>query len=263
MTSAAGSWGATPHGLGPQIDEFRPSPWPYGMRRPPSRADIFLISLGSLILLSLVHLSMGGWRALLNPVCLLALLFPPVLTLLLPLLIRRGPPDLVVRAFAGGLVCRRGVREVVVRWDDVTETELMPLPNGTATVLQLRLRDGRKIDLDATLERREVLQLLVEAETFARLWPPLLERFLAGERLVFGQLRADRRGLTVEGYGFEVLPWHHLDRVDLEGKGHIIRVRREGALLTWFRESIPNQHLFLALVDHVHKHGPPPDAALS
>jgi hypothetical protein len=133
-----------------------------------------------------------------------------------------------------------------------------PLPPDAGDVLlQLQLGDGRTFLLDDSLPRLEVLQLLIEAETFSRLWPGVLERFLAGQRVAFGPLRAERRGLTVEGYGFEVLPWHHVEGIDLEAGGRAVRVRQEGAFLNWFRGGIPNQHLFLALADHVRRHGPP------
>src|SRR5439155_1716808 len=123
----------------------------------------------------------------------------------------RRTRGLVVRAFAGGLVRTHNGRHEVARWDDVTETEFVNLQDARGFVFQLRLRDGRVLALEEGLTRRDVLQLLIEAETFARLWPGVLERFLAGERVVFGRLRADRRGLTQEGYGFEVLPWHQVD----------------------------------------------------
>jgi hypothetical protein len=245
--------------LGPLLDEFRAAAAP----AMPSLIGLLVIFLALLVLVCfqlVTHYAVSGWPGVYGVLVTagvgLGIGLPAIV---LGLLLRwRRTRSLVVRAFAEGLVRTQNGRSEVVRWDDILDMGFLLGDESGMVPLQLRTRDGRTLTLDHDLERCDVLQFLIEAETFSRLWPGVLERFLAGERIVFGRLRADRRGLTVEGYGFEVLPWHHIDRIDLEGGGRVIRVRQTGALLNWFRGGIPNQHLFLALVDHVRHHGPPP-----
>ena len=244
---------AVPPDFGPQTDEFHGPP-----RQAPLVGPLAFLGsfVGVLFLLSLAGFVRSGKLV----ACLMALVtFLLLLGILLGiLLLRLRASVVVVRVFAEGLVrTQRGTQEVV-RWDDFLDFRLSASDRTpTQSTLLLRTRSGRTLSFERTLQRRDELQLLIEAETYARLWPRLLERFRKGERLVFGHLRADKRGLTVEGYGFEVLPWHHIDRVELVRHGTAVEVRQEGAFLTWFSESIPNPHLFLALVDHVHLHGPP------
>jgi hypothetical protein len=246
-----------PEGLGPLIDEFRPGVIPEGSQS--RTAEMFQVLTGSACLLLVVSVVIWGWKGLGGGLVLagFTLLVGLPVCLLVHLLRRRRTHGLVVRAFTGGLVRTRNDKSDIFRWDDVVELSFPPNEEVGLALLQVRARDGRTLIIDEPLPRLDVLQLLIESETFARLWPNVLERFLAGERVVFGPLRADKRGLTVEGYGFDVLPWHHVDRIDLEGGGQVIHVRQEGAFLNWFRGSIPNQHLFLALMDHVRHHGPP------
>ncbi|MDY3555374.1 DUF6585 family protein [Gemmata sp. JC717] len=106
--------------------------------------------------------------------------------------------------------------------------------------------DGVEAHFGPALTDYDALAAQVQTRSFAALWPRARDRFLAGERLEFGELELDLTGLR---HGGKLLPWRELKELTVaQGK---LSVKQSGKWLPWALTDVfgvPNPHVLFALV---------------
>lgn len=111
--------------------------------------------------------------------------------------------------------------------------------------------DGVEAHFGPALTEYDALAAQVQARTFAALWPGVLDRFRAGERIDFGELEAGRSGLRHNG---KLLPWRELKELTVaQGK---LSLKQAGKWLPWALVDVggvPNPHLLFALADEARR----------
>jgi hypothetical protein len=113
--------------------------------------------------------------------------------------------------------------------------------------LHLCRKDGVRVAISNYLENAEAFSQLIQERTAEILWPLILERLQGGDSCPFGALAVSPAGLTHTTSG--LLPWQKIDWV-FTGLGSV-RIRQYWGFGPWCRVgiwSVPNPHLFLALV---------------
>lgn len=111
--------------------------------------------------------------------------------------------------------------------------------------------DGVEAHFGPALTDYDALAAEVQKRTFAVLWPGIRDRFHAGDRVDFGELEVDTRGLRHNG---RLLPWRELKELAIaQGK---LSIKQAGKWLPWAlvdMGSIPNPHLLFALADEARR----------
>lgn len=106
--------------------------------------------------------------------------------------------------------------------------------------------DGVEAHFGPALTDYDALAQQVQARTFAALWPRARDRFLAGERVEFGEIDLDHAGVR---YGGKLLPWRELKELAVaQGK---LSIKQSGKWLPWALvdvSGVPNPHVLFALV---------------
>jgi len=153
--------------------------------------------------------------------------------------------------FRDAVVRTAGAATEIFRWSDVAEvyTFLNPLTGNRRVVT----RDGRKLEIDASVKGSKKLGEAVQQTVFDRLLPDAMKAFDTGETLAFGPLRLNQGFLHYKNHNVE---WRQVERVSLPYNAftHAVQfeVRTAGSLLPWCvvpAQNIPNVDIFKKLVE--------------
>jgi hypothetical protein len=123
---------------------------------------------------------------------------------------------------------------------------------GGMNYLQLTSYDGRSGTIPVIVPGFTRLAERVQNETFRRLFPKAMERFDAGEVLVYGPIVLTRAGLES---GKKELPWDDVNELKVNSKVVTIS-KKSGVFKTWFTgqlSAIPNAHVLVAMLEYAKK----------
>jgi len=173
------------------------------------------------------------------------LVFPTGLLHLKPSTVESFPWDdvqtVTLKAGAGSAVfVKDAAGEVLSAWITVPTTVVQVWNSW----VQLTRTDGLTAKLTTVIAGFPDLAREVQAETFARLWPGVRDRFLAGETIPFGTVAASREGLGVK----KKVPWADVKKITASQK--VLSVEKKGGwvpVLTIPLEAVPNPHLLFAV----------------
>lgn len=155
---------------------------------------------------------------------------------------------LKVQKADGAVVVRSPGGEPLSAW---VPAEVPAVQMWTAGLTLVRA-DGVEAHFGPALGGYDALAVEVQSRTFGRLWADARDRFLAGHTVAFGDLGASRAGLW---HGGKVLRWAELKDVSIAG-GALV-VKQTGKWLGWATvkdvSTVPNPHVFFALVEEARK----------
>jgi hypothetical protein len=175
------------------------------------------------------------------------LIFPTGLLHLRPGQIESFPWDEVthvtVKAGAGSAVLvKDAVGDILSAWVAVPTTVVQVWNSW----VQVARADGLTSKLTTILAGFPDLAREIQAETFARLWPGVRDRFLAGETIPFGPIAASTEGLGMK----KKIAWADVKKITPSQKA--LTVEKKGGwvpFLTIPMEAVPNPHLLIALAN--------------
>ena len=122
-------------------------------------------------------------------------------------------------------------------------------------IKKLRRADGTTARLTPAVGGYAELVEHVQRATFRVLGPVAAARLRAGEPVAFGPFEVSPAGLRHEK---NLLPWAELGEVAVAGKN--LSVKRKGKWLAWVAkelDSVPNPHVFLALIEEARRMAQP------
>jgi hypothetical protein len=200
----------------------------------------------------------------------LAALFLPWCGWRLRQLARGGQVRILV--FAEGMARFDGRSLLTCRWDEIDSVQgivktyhVHGAPVASRLILTVQIRDRKQLRLDGAREHLlglEVLMQRIGAESSRYLLPRFLDAIEAGQTVPFGVLGLSKLGLH---WGKHVLAWDDTENIDFKD-GWRVRNPTTWPLHPWVRLvdfPIPNNLVFLRLVDHYLKENGRDSVALS
>jgi hypothetical protein len=161
-----------------------------------------------------------------------------------------------VAIFTKGLLLARGSKVDIIPWDKIESLWMSITYNYTNFIythtshkFTMATADGKRIVFDDHIAQIKQLGDTIQ-EKFTRVkLPGMLAAFKRGERLAFGPVSLDDRGLS---HGKSFLPWDEVESIKLE-RG-IFMIQKKGNWLRWSSVSVPqvpNLFIFMEIVDRV------------
>jgi hypothetical protein len=161
--------------------------------------------------------------------------------------------NLAAALYEGGFAYmdRKGMNQV--RWADIewitqNVTKYYRYGRNTRTtyIYTIQLNDKTRIVLDNKYPRIEALGRAIANGSANTLFPRYMQALKSGERLGFGPLAIDVKGLY---HGSKALTWQEIKAVKI-ARG-IISVRKEGGWFNWASVTVPQIPNFYIFVDLV------------
>lgn len=113
------------------------------------------------------------------------------------------------------------------------------------TTITLTRIDGEQVSLTSTLDDFPSIGRRVQEETFRRLFPEFLERFVRGQVLEFGVLSCNRKGITV---GKSHVRWIELDELKrVADQIHVKKKATKKAMAKCELSDLVNLHVLMGI----------------
>lgn len=154
--------------------------------------------------------------------------------------------------FSDALVRTGGAVTEIFRWDDVVE--VYTFINPLAGKHRIVTRDGRKLEIDASVKGGKKLGEAVQQTVLDRVLPEAMKAFDAGETLTFGPLRLNQGFLHFKD---KTVEWREVEHVSLLYNAFTRTVQFEARTanslaMPWCvvpSQNIPNLDVFKKLVE--------------
>ena len=164
-----------------------------------------------------------------------------------------APRASVMVRYRDGIAYRAGGKEVhTLRWEDIAviqsnlTRQLSSHGMGSTThEYTLTKTSGEKLILDDSLKEVGGEAQLIKAAVFARIGPPLVQRYQAGEAMTFGPVTVQQQnGLTLDG---KLYAWASIQDVRVES-GRFKVTLRDGKKHEARVSAIPNIELLCQMI---------------
>lgn len=115
-----------------------------------------------------------------------------------------------------------------------------------STTYTLQRQDGYTFSLDRSFATQNI-----ERETLRAMSPTVLQNYARGQEVPFGPVSVSLQGIRK---GPELLPWPQVESAKIEIIGNeVVEIKKRGGWPAWAKvdtSTIPNLHVFLALVEY-------------
>ncbi len=151
-----------------------------------------------------------------------------------------------------GVLVERGGKQHIALWDEIVAvTEKVEKMSARGQHLYDRYlytiekRGGESFALSNMVSGVDSIGRTIKEETFARLYPQMLEAIERGEKVSFGAVRIDANGMESRGNGYL---WTNLSGAKLANGFIEIKDRDGKPVMSGLYGATPNAHILLALL---------------